>query len=68
LVVLQCQDSTQMLQKLAQSAIVASNRFDGLRISFHVYNTLDDVNAVAEVLKKNMHLMAVAPAGVGSHD
>jgi selenocysteine lyase/cysteine desulfurase len=68
LVVLQCQDSTQMLQKLAQSGIVASNRFDGLRISFHVYNTLDDVNAVAEVLKKNMHLMAVAPAGVGSHD
>jgi hypothetical protein len=23
---------------------------DGLRISFHVYNTLDDVDAVAEVL------------------
>ncbi|MGC2369034.1 MAG: aminotransferase class V-fold PLP-dependent enzyme [Candidatus Sulfotelmatobacter sp.] len=68
LVVLQCEDSTQMLQKLAQSGIVASNRFDGLRISFHVYNTLEDVNAVAEVLEKNMHLMAVAPAGVGSHD
>lgn len=68
LVVLQCQDSTQMLQKLAQSGIVASNRFDGLRISFHVYNTLDDVNAVAEVLEKNMHLMTVARAGDGSHD
>ena len=68
LVVLQCQDSTQMLQKLAQSGIVASNRFDGLRISFHVYNTLDDVNAVAEVLEKNMHLIAVSPAGVGGHD
>ena len=68
LVVLQCQDSTQMLQKLAQSAIVASNRFDGLRISLHVYNTLDDVNGVVEVLKKNLHLMAVGPAGVASHD
>jgi selenocysteine lyase/cysteine desulfurase len=67
LVVLQCQDSTQMLQKLAQSGIVASNRFDGLRISFHVYNTLDDVNAVVEVLKRNMPLMAVGPAGVASH-
>jgi len=68
LVVLQCRDSTQLLQTLAQNGIVASNRFDGLRISFHVYNTLDDVNAVAEVLKKNMHLLAVAPAGVASYD
>ena len=68
LVVLQCQDSSQMLQKLVQTGIVASNRFDGLRISFHVYNTLGDVNAVGEVLEKNMHLVAVAPAGVASHD
>ncbi len=68
LVVLQCRDSALLLQTLAQSGIVASNRFDGLRISFHVYNTLDDVNAVAEVLKKNVHLLAVAPAGVASHD
>jgi selenocysteine lyase/cysteine desulfurase len=68
LVVLQCQDSGQLLQRLAQSGIVASNRFDGLRISFHVYNTLDDVDAVVEVLRKNMHLLAVAPAGVASHD
>jgi len=47
LVVLQCLDSSRLLQTLAQSGIVASSRFDGLRISFHVYNTLDDVNAVA---------------------
>ncbi|HEY1659534.1 MAG TPA: aminotransferase class V-fold PLP-dependent enzyme [Candidatus Sulfotelmatobacter sp.] len=68
LVVLQCHDSAQMLQKLAQDGIVASNRFDGLRISFHVYNTLDDAEAVVEVLKKNMHLLSVAPASVASHD
>lgn len=68
LAVLQCNDSGQLVQKLAQGSIVASNRFDGLRISFHVYNTLDDVNAVVEVLEKNMHLLAVAPAGVASHD
>ena len=61
LVVLQCKDSTQLLQRLAQHNIIASNRFDGLRISFHVYNTVDDVNVVADVLKKNMHLLAVAP-------
>jgi len=68
LVVLQCRDSAQLLQALAQSGIVASNRFDGLRISFHVYNRLDDVNAVAEVLKKNMHLLAVAPPSVARYD
>ena len=68
LVVLQSHDSALLLRTLAQNGIVASNRFDGLRISFHVYNTLDDVNAVVEVLKKNLHLLAVAPASVASHD
>jgi selenocysteine lyase/cysteine desulfurase len=68
LVVLQCKDSTSLVQKLAESDIVASNRHDGLRISFHVYNTLDDVKAVVEVLKKNIDLMVLDPASVGSHD
>jgi selenocysteine lyase/cysteine desulfurase len=68
LVVLQCRDSAQLLNALAQNAIVASNRFDGLRISFHVYNTLDDVEAVTEVLKQNIHLLTLAPAIVSSHD
>ena len=68
LVVLQCRDSAQLLNALAQNGIVASNRFDGLRISFHVYNTLDDVEAVAEVLKQNIHLLTLAHAIVASHD
>ena len=70
LVVLQCRDSTLLVQKLAESDIVASNRHDGLRISFHVYNTMDDVNAVAEVLKKNINLLVLDPdpASVGSYD
>ena len=68
LVVLQCRDSALMLQALAQSGIVSSNRFDGLRISFHVYNTLDDVNAVVEVLKKNLHLLALSPSTVAGYD
>jgi len=67
LVVLQCRDSAQLLQTLAQNGIVASSRFDGLRISFHVYNTLDDVDAVAEVLKRNIHLLTLAPAAF-AHD
>ena len=68
LVVLQCKDSNLMVQKLAASDIVASNRHDGLRISFHVYNTMDDVKAVAEVLKKNINLLVLDPASVGSYE
>ena len=70
LVVLQSKDSTLLVQKLAENDMVASNRHDGLRISFHVYNTLDDVKAVLEVLQKNIDLMVVEPnpASVGSYD
>jgi selenocysteine lyase/cysteine desulfurase len=68
LVVLQCKDSSALVQKLAESGIVASNRHDGLRISLHVYNTMDDVQAVVEVLRKNIDLMVVDPARVGSYD
>lgn len=67
LVVLQSRNSTLLVQKLAERGIVASNRYDGLRISFHVYNTTDDVDAVTEILKKNIDLMVLAPA-IASHD
>ena len=67
LVVLRSRDSAGLVQKLAENQIVASNRHDGLRISFHVYNTTDDVDAVTQILKKNIDLMVLAPA-VASHD
>jgi selenocysteine lyase/cysteine desulfurase len=67
LVVLQSRDSALLVQKLAENGIIASNRHDGLRISFHVYNTMEDVKAVIEVLKKNIHLMVLVPA-FSSHD
>lgn len=56
LVVLQMKDSEAAVKKLASHKIVASNRMDGLRISFHFYNTLDDVRAVLEVLEQNIDL------------
>jgi selenocysteine lyase/cysteine desulfurase len=68
LVVLQCRDAALAVQKLAGRDIVASSRHDGLRISFHIYNTMDDVQAVVEVLKKNIDLMVLGPASVGSYD
>lgn len=68
LVVLQCNDSAQLLRALAQNGVVASNRFDGLRISFHVYNTLADVETVVDVLEKSLHLLTISPASVAEHD
>ena len=67
LVVLQSKDSTQLLQRLAAAGIVASNRYDGLRVSFHLYNTMDDVAAVVDVLKQNLDLMVPAQAVLPSH-
>jgi selenocysteine lyase/cysteine desulfurase len=68
LVVLQCKEPNLLVQKLAEADIVASNRHDGLRISFHVYNTMDDVKAVFEVLRTNIDLMVVDSASVSSYD
>ena len=59
LTVLKCKDSEGLVAKLAEQGIVVSNRKDGLRIAFHVYNTSDDVEAVLEALKKNRDLLAL---------
>ncbi|NDQ55458.1 MAG: aminotransferase class V-fold PLP-dependent enzyme [Acidipila sp.] len=56
LVVLQMKNSEAAVKKLASHNIVVSNRMDGLRVSFHLYNTLDDVGAVLEVLQENLNL------------
>jgi selenocysteine lyase/cysteine desulfurase len=56
LVVLQMKDSDEMVKRLAARDIVASNRLDGLRISFHLYNTIGDVEAVLEALQDNLEL------------
>ena len=53
LVVLQMKDAEAMVKKMAADNIVVSNRMDGLRVSFHLYNTLDDVHAVLGRLEKN---------------
>lgn len=57
LVVLRSKDSDALVKIFAQSGIIVSNRHDGLRISFHVYNTLDDVRAVLRLLEKNIGLL-----------
>jgi selenocysteine lyase/cysteine desulfurase len=59
LVVLQMKDAEAMVKKMAAENIVVSNRMDGLRVSFHLYNTLDDVHAVLGRLEKNRALAVV---------
>lgn len=61
LVVLQSKDAEALVQKFAQSGVVLSSRHDGLRISFHVYNTLDDVACVLRILEKNLELLVTEP-------
>ncbi len=56
LVVLQMKDADAMVKKMAAENIVVSNRMDGLRVSFHLYNSLDDVHAVLVRLEKNRAL------------
>jgi selenocysteine lyase/cysteine desulfurase len=50
-------NAEKLSTKLAESNIIASSKFDGLRISFHVYNTLDDVRAILAALEANMDMV-----------
>jgi selenocysteine lyase/cysteine desulfurase len=60
LVVLRARDAAAVLAKLTARAIVASARHDGVRFAFHVYNTLEDVDAALTVLEDNRDLMVRA--------
>jgi selenocysteine lyase/cysteine desulfurase len=59
LTVLKCKDSEALVGKLAAKEIVVSNRKDGLRVAFHVYNTPEDVAAVLDALKENLNLLTL---------
>jgi len=67
LVVLKCRDAAALVQKLAANRVVCSSRHDGLRLSFHVYNTLDDVKAVLAVLDQNLDLLTLRESSMQSH-
>lgn len=56
LVVLRMKNAEAMVHKLAEQDIVVSNRRDGLRVAFHLYNTVEDVRAVLNALEKNQDL------------
>jgi selenocysteine lyase/cysteine desulfurase len=66
LVVLQCRDAAALVEKLGANNIVCSSRHDGLRLSFHVYNTSDDVAAVLRLLEQNLDMLVTGPETVGA--
>jgi selenocysteine lyase/cysteine desulfurase len=57
LVVVQSVDGPALVQKLAGRGIVASCRGNGLRVSFHAYNTECDVDAVVSALAAESTLL-----------
>ena len=59
LTVLQCKDAAALVAYLAKENVICSSRHDGLRISFHVYNTSDDVKLVLKTLEKHLDLVCL---------
>jgi selenocysteine lyase/cysteine desulfurase len=57
LVVVRCRDADQLVAKLQARNILVSARRDGLRFSFHVYNTLEDVREALKALECNLGLV-----------
>lgn len=57
LVVLQSHDADAMVKALARDGFICSSRLDGLRISFHIYNTMEDVELLLKALEHNVELM-----------
>jgi selenocysteine lyase/cysteine desulfurase len=58
LIVLQSRNLEELLERLAARGIIASGRYDGLRISFHLYNSLGDIEQLLQVLEDNLDLLA----------
>ncbi len=57
LVVLKAKDAEALVRKFAEHDVVVSNRQDGLRISFHIYNTPEDVEHACSLLERNLDFL-----------
>jgi len=58
LVVIQARDAPALVARLAAHGVIASARGTGLRVSFHAYNTAEDVDAVLAALAAERALLA----------
>jgi selenocysteine lyase/cysteine desulfurase len=66
LVVLQAPDADNLVRIFAENGIVCSSRHDGLRLSLHAYNTLDEVKAVLRLIAQHLDLFATSAAPAGA--
>lgn len=57
LVVLRSSDAARLVERLKSHGVLGSSRGDGLRISFHGYNTAADVDAVVAALQAERALL-----------
>jgi hypothetical protein len=64
LVVLQSNNADGLVRLFARDGVICSSRHDGLRISFHACNTLDDVKFVLRLLQQNLEMLVTAPAAI----
>jgi len=62
LVVLRAKDAPAAVERLKARGIIGSARGDGVRVSFHGYNTTEDVDAVLEGLRAEAALLRRAEA------
>ena len=66
LIVLQSKDADALVRLFAKQGVICSSRHDGLRISFHVYNNLDDVEVVLRLLQENLGMLVTSPAAISA--
>jgi selenocysteine lyase/cysteine desulfurase len=66
LVVLQSKDADGLVRLVARDGVICSSRHDGLRVSFHAYNTADDVKFVLRLLQRNLAMLFTAPAAIAA--
>jgi selenocysteine lyase/cysteine desulfurase len=66
LVVLQSKDADGLVRLFARDGVICSSRHDGLRVSFHAYNTADDVKFVLRLLQRNLAMLFTAPAAIAA--
>lgn len=66
LVVLQSKDADGLVRLFAMRGVICSSRHDGLRLSFHAYNNLDDVEFVLRLLEDNLAMLVTAPTSISS--
>jgi selenocysteine lyase/cysteine desulfurase len=53
-------DAAQVVARLAERGVIASSRGQGVRVSFHAYNTVEDVDVVLGALEAERSLLAPA--------